>query len=140
MLSSTILSSRRISTKFVNNNVLRCYTAWPFLKEEHIMISQTCKSFAETELMPIAAKIDKEHFFPAEQIKKLGEIGMMGVAVSDEFGGSGMDYLSYAIAMEEISRGCASTGVIMSANNSLFCGPVEKYGNVEQKTNFLKPW
>eukprot|EP01038_Epipyxis_sp_PR26KG_P007930 gene7930-10763_t len=114
------------------------YLDWPILKEEHLMIAETCRNFAATELAPIAAKIDREHLFPAEQVKKLGELGMMGVSVSTEYGGSGMDSLSYAIAMEEISRACASTGVIMSANNSLFCGPVEKYGSDLQKSTFLQ--
>ncbi|RYG67816.1 hypothetical protein EON64_06595 [archaeon] len=118
----------------------RGYTNWPFLKEEHIAVAQTCRNFAETELKPIAAKVDKEHWFPAEQVKKLGELGMMGVTVSPDWNGSGMDYVSYAIAMEEISRGCASTGVIMSANNSLYCAPVEKFATNEQKERFLKPW
>jgi butyryl-CoA dehydrogenase len=116
------------------------YSNWPFLTSEHLMISQSCKSFADTELVPIAAKIDKEHFFPTEQIRKLGALGIMGIAVSTEYGGSGMDTVSYAIAMEEISKACASTGVIVSANNSLFCSPVEKYGNHEQKLKYLQPW
>lgn len=103
------------------------------------MIGQTCRTFAETELMPIAGKIDREHFFPAEQVRKLGELGMMGICIPTEWNGSGMDVVSYAIAMEEISRACASTGVIMSANNSLYCAPVEKYGTAEQKEKFLKP-
>eukprot|EP01035_Chromulina_nebulosa_P027574 gene27574-36283_t len=117
----------------------RSYQDWPFLKEEHIMISQTCRNFADTELVPIAAKVDKEHYFPSEQVQKLGELGLMGISVDTDYGGSGMDTLSYAIAMEEISRGCASTGVIMSANNSLFCTPVEKYATNEQKEKFLAP-
>lgn len=117
----------------------RTYLDWPMLKEEHVMIAQTCRNFADTELMPIAAKIDKEHMFPTDPVKKLGELGMMGVTVPSEYGGSDMDTLTYAIAMEEISRACASTGVIMSANNSLFCAPVEKYGNHEQKLQFLTP-
>ncbi len=104
------------------------------------MIAQMCRNFAETELKPIASKIDKDHSFPADAVRKLGELGMMGVAVSTEFGGSGMDTITYAIAMEEISRGCASTGVIMSVNNSLYSGPVEKYGTVDQKNQFLTPW
>jgi butyryl-CoA dehydrogenase len=103
------------------------------------MIQEMCRNFAATELQPIAAAIDKEHRYPAEQIKKLGELGMMGVAVSSDYGGSGLDYLSYAIAIEEISRGCASAGVIMSVNNSLYCGPVEKYGTPEQKEQYLTP-
>lgn len=103
------------------------------------MIAQTVRNFAETELMPTAAKIDKEHMFPVGPVKKLAELGMMGVSVSSEYGGSDMDTLTYAIAMEEVSRACASTGVIMSANNSLYCAPVEKYGTHEQKLQFLAP-
>lgn len=119
----------------------RAYTNWPFLKEEHVMLAETCRSFARQELpLSMAQKIDKEHFFPTEQVKKLGELGLMGVCVSPDYGGSGMDSVSYSIAMEEISRACASTGVIMSANNSLYCGPVEKYATHEQKEKFLQPW
>lgn len=103
------------------------------------MIAEMCRSFADSELTPIASKIDLEHWFPTDAIKKLGEQGMMGVIIPEEYGGSGMDTLSYAIAMEEISRGCASAGVIMSAHNSLYCGPVEKYGTHEQKQKFLTP-
>jgi butyryl-CoA dehydrogenase len=103
------------------------------------MIQEMTRGFADSELQPIAARLDKEHTYPSEQIKKLGELGMMGVTVSTDFGGSGMDTLSYAIAIEEISRGCASSGVIMSVNNSLFCGPVEHYGTEEQKEKYLTP-
>lgn len=103
------------------------------------MIAQTCRNFADTELKPIAGKIDKEHAFPAEPVKKLGELGLMGICVPAAYGGSELDTLSYAIAMEEISRGCATTGVIMSANNSLYCYPVNHFGNHEQKEKFLKP-
>lgn len=103
------------------------------------MIAEMCRNFADTELIPIASKVDQEHWFPEEQVKKLGELGMMGMTIESEYGGSEMDNLSYAIAMEEISRGCASTGVIMSANNSLYCGPVGYYGNADQKTRFLTP-
>mmetsp|Transcript_64605 Transcript_64605/g.179409 ORF Transcript_64605/g.179409 Transcript_64605/m.179409 type:complete len:446 (-) Transcript_64605:91-1428(-) len=110
------------------------------LSEEHQMIREMSRQFAETELMPIAGDLDKEHRFPAEQVAAIGELGLMGVAVSDEYGGSGLDYLAYAIGLEEISRGCASTGVIMSVNNSLYCGPVEKFGTHEQKEQFLTPY
>lgn len=72
-------------------------------------------------------------------MKKLGEIGMMGIAISTEYGGSGMDTLSYAIAMEEISRGDASSGTIMSVNNSLYCYPLDKFGTTAQKEEFLVP-
>ncbi len=120
-------------------NTARTYLDWPLLKEEHVMIAQTCRNFADTELKPIAGKLDKEHRFPAEQVKKLGELGMMGICVPSEFGGAELDTLSYAIAMEEISRGCATTGVIMSANNSLYCAPVNKFANKAQKDKYLTP-
>lgn len=138
--SKTLVSTARLSAARASaGSAQRTYFDWPMLKEEHVMIGQTCRNFAETELMPIAAKIDKEHFFPAEQVRKLGELGMMGIQVSSEWEGANLDAMSYAIAMEEISRACASTGVIMSANNSLYCAPVEKFGNDEQKEKFLKP-
>lgn len=70
------------------------------------MLQKTCRDFAEAELKPIAAKIDREHYYPVEQIKKMGELGLMAVAVPEEYGGTGLDYLAYAIAIEEISRGC----------------------------------
>lgn len=103
------------------------------------MIADMSKNFADTELAPVAATTDKLHKFPTEQVKKLGELGMMGMSVSPDFGGAGMDNVCYAIAMEEISRVCASTGVIMSANNSLYCGPVNGYGNDAQKIKYLTP-
>lgn len=104
------------------------------------MLQKTCRDFAEGELKPVAAKIDREHLYPAEQIKKMGELGLMGVAVPEEFGGTGLDYLAYAIAMEEISRGCASAGVIMSVNNSLYLGPVMQFGTKKQKEKFVTPF
>ena len=97
------------------------------------MLAQTCRDFANQELIPNAAKTDKEHLFPADAIQKLGQMGMMSVMMPTEYGGSGMDAVSYAIAMEEISRGCATAGVIMSAHNSLYSAPVEKWGTHEQK-------
>lgn len=69
------------------------------------MLQKTCRDFAEGELKPVATKIDREHLYPAEQIKKMGELGLMAVAIPEEYGGTGLDYLAYAIAMEEISRG-----------------------------------
>ena len=130
-LGKTVASRARTAT--VTATASRSYSDWPFLKEEHVMIADMCKTFAETELKPIAGQLDRDHAYPTDAMKKLGELGMMGVAVSTDFGGSGMDNLSYAIAVEEISRGCASAGVIMSVNNSLYCGPLEKYGTPEQK-------
>lgn len=75
------------------------------LPETHQMLQKTCRDFAEAELKPVAAKIDREHLYPKEQIRKMGELGLMSVAVPEEYGGTGLDYLAYAIAMEEISRG-----------------------------------
>jgi butyryl-CoA dehydrogenase len=115
------------------------YGNWPLFSEEHAAISEMCRSFAEKELIPIAGEIDKKHQFPEEQIKKMGELGLLGMMVESEWGGSQLDYLSYAIAMEEISRGCANAGVIMSVNNSLYCAPVKKWANDQQKEQFLKP-
>lgn len=104
------------------------------------MLRDMCRQYAAKSLAPIAGELDREHRYPAEQVKELGEMGLMGIAVPDEFGGAGLDYLAYAIAMEEISRGCASTGVIMSVNNSLYCAPMEKFGNEDQKHEHLTPF
>lgn len=91
-------------------------------------------------MKPIAAKIDREHLYPKEQIKKMGELGLLGITAPESLGGTGLDYIAYAIAMEEISRGCASAGVIMSVNNSLFLGPIEKFGNKEQREKYIPPF
>lgn len=104
------------------------------------MIRKTARDFAESELMPIAADNDVHHRYPAEAVKKLAELGMLGMIIPEKWGGAGLDYLAYAIAVEEISRGCASTGVIMSVNNSLYCTPVYKYGTDAQREEFLKPY
>src|SRR5690606_16331116 len=104
------------------------------------MLRDTCRDFAARELIPNARRWDEEQRFPEEAVKKLGELGLMGVAVPEEWGGAGADNVSYALAMEEISRGCASTGVIMSVNNSLYCDPVLRYGTDEQKKDWLVPF
>ena len=110
------------------------------LEPEHEMLRQTCRDFAQQQLKPIAGELDREHRFPAEQIAQMGELGLMGIAIPEEYGGAGMDPLAYALAMEEISAGCASTGVIMSVNNSLYCDPVYKFGTEEQKQEWLVPY
>ena len=110
------------------------------LTEEQRQVRDLCRDFAEQELRPNARRWDEEHHFPREAVKKLGEMGLMGVTVPPEWGGAGMDSLAYAIAMEEISRGCAGTGVIMSVSNSLYCDPVLKYGTDDQKREFLVPF
>ena len=109
------------------------------LNEEQRMIQEMARSFAEKEVAPEAAGMDDSHEFPVELTKKMGELGLMGVAVPDEYGGAGMDYICYAVALEEICAACANCGVIMSANNSLACGPVLAHGTEEQKKKFLAP-
>ena len=159
----------RTISKRINVKEMRFYSQ-AAMSETHLMLQQTCRDFANNELVPIAAEVDKEHKYPTDAVKQLGDLGLMGIAVTDEYGGAGLDYLAYAIAMEEISRGCASTGVIMSAHNvcfpmfhmnhfynyivsllfyflyfpgtlqTLYCAPVEKFGNPDQKTEFLTPY
>jgi alkylation response protein AidB-like acyl-CoA dehydrogenase len=103
-------------------------------------IQRMTREFAAKELIPNARKWDETHAWPAEAVKKLAELSLLGVAVPEQYGGAGLDNVCYAIAMEEISRGCASTGVIMSVNNSLYCDPVMKYGTEAQKEQFLTPF
>src|ERR671935_136577 len=110
------------------------------LTEEQRQVRDLCRQFADEELKPNARRWDEKHEFPRDAVRKLGEMGLMGVAVPPEWGGAGMDAVAYAVAMEEISRGCAGTGVIMSVNNSLYCDPVLKYGTDEQKREFLIPF
>ncbi|HEY1100219.1 MAG TPA: acyl-CoA dehydrogenase [Myxococcota bacterium] len=110
------------------------------LSETHEDIRKIARKLADDVLAPLAAKHDREHLYPAEQVKKLAELGFMGVAISDEHGGTGLDHLAYAIAMEEVSRGCASTGVVMSVNNSLYCDPVSRYATDAQKKVWLAPF
>ncbi len=109
------------------------------LDDIHQMVQETARRFADSELLPIAAEIDKKGEYPAEKVKKLAQLGFLGMAVPERWDGAGLDNLAYAIAMEEISRGCASTGVIMSVNNSLVCDPILRHGNDEQRAKFLKP-
>ncbi|XP_057674712.1 short-chain specific acyl-CoA dehydrogenase, mitochondrial isoform X1 [Corythoichthys intestinalis] len=110
------------------------------LPETHHMLRQTCRDFAERELMPLAARLDKEHTYPAQQISELGALGVMAMEIPEELGGAGMDYLAYSVAVEEISRGCASTGVVVSVNNSLYLGPILKFGSEDQKQKWIPPF
>ncbi len=107
------------------------------LTEEQQMVREMCRKFADNELMPSAAHYDRSHEFPWEHVKKLGHMGMMGIVYPEEYNGAGMDYVSYSIAVEEISRGCASTGVIVSAHNSLCLSPIYYFGTEEQKKKYL---
>ena len=109
------------------------------LNDEQEMIRSAVRELAENEIEPIAKEIDAESRHPVETIKKLAEMGIMGMTVPEEYGGSGSDTISYAIAVEEISRVCGSTGIIVSVNNSLACYPIEKFGTEDQKKKFLIP-
>jgi len=104
------------------------------------MIRDTCRDFADEKMVPFAGEWDKTHTFPTEAIQGMGELGLMGVAIGDDYGGTGMDYVAYSLAMEEISRGCASCGCIMTVNNTLYCLPMEKFGTAEQKERWLAPY
>ena len=109
------------------------------LSEEHVAVQQTARDFARTELLPGVIARDIQAQFPAAQVKKMGELGFMGMMVDPAYGGGGMDTLSYVLAMEEISKVDASAGVIMSVNNSLVCYGLNQYGSEEQKETFLRP-
>jgi alkylation response protein AidB-like acyl-CoA dehydrogenase len=109
------------------------------LTEEQIAVKEAARDFAQNVLKPGVIDRDNNQRFPAEEIKQLGELGFMGMMVSPEYGGSGMDTLSYVLAMEEISKVDASASVCMSVNNSLVCWGLEKYGSEEQKQKYLIP-
>ncbi|MDI6775829.1 MAG: acyl-CoA dehydrogenase [Syntrophales bacterium] len=107
--------------------------------EEQQMVRDMVRKFAETEIKPIAAELDRTHRHPEEICRKLGEMGIMGVAVPTEYGGAGMDNVTYIMAMIEISKACASCGCIVSVNNSLYGYPLKTFGSEEQKKKFLTP-
>lgn len=109
------------------------------LSEQQIMIQDMAHKFAREEVLPLAAELDEKEKFPAMHLSKMYELGFMSMMVDPKYGGSGLDTLSYVLALEQIAAACASTAVTMSVNNSLFCGPVEKYGTEEQKQEFLVP-
>jgi len=110
------------------------------LSDEQKMIQALARDFAEKEVRPIAEEIDREARFPRETVRRMGELGLMGIAVPEAWGGGGGDTVAYAVALEEVSRACASHGVIMTVNNSLYCEPVARYGTDEQKARFLTPF
>jgi len=109
------------------------------LTPEHVAIRDMVREFASKEIAPAAAGHDRTREFPHENVKKCAELNLMGVMIPDEYGGSGLDTVSYTLIIEELSRACASTGVIVSVNNSLFLHPVEAFGSEEQKRRFLPP-
>jgi len=109
------------------------------LSEEQIMIQQAARDFAQQELKPGVIERDEHQKFPAEQVKKLGELGFLGMMVSEKYNGSGLDAISYVLVMEELSKIDASSSVVVSVNNSLVCYGLEAYGSEAQKEKYLKP-
>ncbi|EDW16073.1 short-chain specific acyl-CoA dehydrogenase, mitochondrial [Drosophila mojavensis] len=137
-MQSILRSSLSVARQTLHRRQIASLAALP---DTHQMLQKTCRDFANSELVgENAAKFDREHLYPGAQIKKMGELGLMAVSVPEELGGTGLDYLAYAIAMEEISRGCASAGVIMSVNNSLYLGPLLGFGNDAQKAAYITPY
>ncbi|HTU32455.1 MAG TPA: acyl-CoA dehydrogenase [Candidatus Acidoferrum sp.] len=110
------------------------------LSEEQKLLQRTVRDFADAEVKPLAKDIDETGRFPRETFEKAAELGLTGVAIPEEEGGAGMDHICYAITVEEISRVCASTGVILSVQNSLYCDPIHRFGTAEQKKKFLAPF
>jgi len=110
------------------------------LSQEQELLRQSVREFAEAEVKPLARELDRTGRFPHETLRKAAELGLIGVAVPEEEGGAGADHVSYSIVIEEISRACASTGVILSVQNSLFCDPLHRFGTAEQKKRFLVPY
>jgi butyryl-CoA dehydrogenase len=110
------------------------------LTEEQALLQKTVREFAESEVRPIAKELDETGHFPRETFKKAAELGLTGIALPESEGGAGFDHIAYTIVVEEISRCCASTGVILSVQNSLYCDPIHRYGTDEQKKKFLEPY
>ena len=109
------------------------------LTEEQSLLQSSVRQFAEERVRPQAASIDQSGRFPRELFAEAGELGLAGVCVPAASGGAEMDTVSYAVAIEEISRACANLGVILSVNNSLVCDPIDRFGNEDQKKRFLTP-
>jgi alkylation response protein AidB-like acyl-CoA dehydrogenase len=110
------------------------------LTEEQKLLQQTVREFANSEVKPLARELDETGRFPRETFRKAAELGLTGIALPEQYGGAGFDHISYAIAIEEISRVCASTGVILSVQNSLYCDPIFRLGTEEQKKRLLVPF
>jgi butyryl-CoA dehydrogenase len=110
------------------------------LTQEQKLLQRTVREFAEAEVKPLAKEIDETGQFPRETLHKAADLGLTGICVQERYGGVGMDHICYSIVMEEIARVCASTSVILSVQNSLYCASVERYGTEKQKANFLVPF
>lgn len=124
--------------KVASNLITRSFTTK--LSTELISLQELCKKFSDEELKPVAGQLDKEACFPKKQISQLGALGLMGIIVSSDYGGSNMSTLALSIAVEELSRGCGSTGSIVSIHNCLYANLLNRMGSHEQKLEFLKPF
>jgi butyryl-CoA dehydrogenase len=109
------------------------------LSQEQKLLQQTARDFATREVAPRAKQLDRDGEWPSDLVARLGELGMMGIAIPSEYGGAGFDHVAYALAIEEVSHACASLGVIMSVNNSLACDPIARHGSDFQRQTFLTP-
>ena len=107
------------------------------LSQDHKVLQDAVRDFVEKEIKPLAVQIDEEHAIPDELVQKMGEMGFMGSYLPEEYGGAGLDMLSYAIVVEEVSKACGSSGVLISAHTSLACGPIHTFGTEEQKKKWL---
>lgn len=110
----------------------------PQVSQQHSDIQSLCRKFTDTEIVPVAATLDR-NIYPEKIIKKLGDLGLMGATVAKEYNGSQLDYTSLSIAVEEISRGCAGTGAIVSIHNILYADLLNTLGTEKQKNTFLRP-
>ncbi len=109
------------------------------LSQDHKVLQDAVRDFVNNEIKPIAAKIDEDHAIPDELVRKMSEMGFLGSYLPEEYGGAGLDMLSYAIVIEEVSKACGSSGVLISAHTSLACGPIDTFGTHEQKLKWLPP-
>lgn len=128
-VSLATVKAQRTGNEFMNEDF--------GLSEEQRLVRDTARQFAEDKVRPLARRVDAEHYFPRELMADLQTLGFMGVNVPEAFGGSGLDYISYALIIEELARVCASTSVIVSAHNSLCIAPLLKFGSEEQKKRYL---
>ena len=133
---------RSFARRWVSNQQYhsRCDPLNLDLNEDQKLLQRTVREFAETEVKPLAREIDETGHFPRETFRKAAELGLTAVSLPESEGGAGFDHISYSIVIEEISRVCASTGVILSVQNSLYCDPIYRFGTEEQKKQFLAPF
>lgn len=129
-----------ISRRIAQSSSIIARTFTTNLPDELKALQELSRKFSDEHLKPFAYQLDKERKYPREQIKKLGELGLMGIGVSSEYGGSNMSTLALSIVVEELSRGCGSTGAIVSIHNCLYANLLNRLGSIDQKSTFLKPF